>query len=107
MLALCVILLYPIPQFHCKLLLKSLWCQLQIAFVLQTQYDDHTHTPNMAFFPLSSAKWNPVFLRQYLPLTNAANNHAQWIHSGQVLMQYRGKKIHLLVALLHDLVQTQ
>ncbi|GFY04781.1 hypothetical protein TNCV_420351 [Trichonephila clavipes] len=33
---------------------------------------------------------NPVFVKQYHPLTTASNNHAQWIHFGQVFLQYRG-----------------
>ncbi|GFX66323.1 hypothetical protein TNCV_342971 [Trichonephila clavipes] len=60
--------------------------------------------------PLSSAPLavqNRVFFRQYHSLTTTPNNYAQWIHSSQVFLQYRGKKIYLLVALLHDLVQTQ
>ncbi|GFX14828.1 hypothetical protein TNCV_1485701 [Trichonephila clavipes] len=46
---------------------------------------------------------NPILFRQYHPLSTASNNHAQWIHSNQVFLQYRGKKTHLFVTLLHDL----
>ncbi|GFX24211.1 hypothetical protein TNCV_1365921 [Trichonephila clavipes] len=44
---------------------------------------------------------------QYQPLTTVHNNYAPWIYSGQVFLKYRGMKIHLLVALLHDFVQTR
>lgn len=79
---------------------------LQMYFDAQQPYAKYGCLP-WKYCKLSpwSTSQKPVTLRQYLTLTNVAHYHAQWIHSWQVFLQYRGKKITLLVAILHEFIQ--
>ncbi|XP_049861143.1 E3 ubiquitin-protein ligase MSL2 isoform X2 [Schistocerca gregaria] len=50
---------------------------------------------------------SPVFMQLYSLMNAAASNHILWLHSCQVFLQYCRRNIRLLLALLHDLVQTK
>ncbi|GFV07556.1 uncharacterized protein TNCV_4940621 [Trichonephila clavipes] len=74
----------------------------QLEFLPQTQYDapqPYTEYDDLPPQQCHVAARNPIFLRQNYPLATVQNNYAQWIHSGQVFLQYLWKKIHVLVAL--------
>ncbi|GFV04199.1 hypothetical protein TNCV_918201 [Trichonephila clavipes] len=87
-----------------------MWYQFQFKFLPQTQYDMPQSYANYFCF---SSQWCHVghpetgVLEAAASLDYYSKNHAQWMHSDQAFLQYYGPKVHFLVALLHNLVETR